>query len=896
MSEIVFHFRFSIHEIKLRRSLYFFLVFQLFIFRNGSTQPNGRPDQPYDEVGIELYHRAIGTVPIVAILKGTTVFVQPMDIFSFIKVRADISDDNSIRGYYIDESRRYEIDIQKRMVTYQDQIFTLKEEDFIRTAMGTYMKISIFETVFNLRADFTFSGLSVELHSGEPLPAESEVKYAKQRQHMFGQQEDFIPDKRFGFHRTIFSLGTLDYQAGGNFSDIGQMTTYSLIAGGQLLGGDFDASISGSKGQSIEWKNIPWQWRTNIQNTALLTQIIVGRRASFSNLHLPDSMVGIQITNAYTGYRSSYSNYTISDRTDPNWIVELYINEALVNYTKADQTGYYKFVIPLSYGSTHVQLKFRGPYGEVRTKIIDLQIPFTFLPPGNVEYTVTGGTSIDHPSLSSMTGKFDTKIGISTAMTIGGGLRYLRDEFGKQHYLPYGTSSLRLTSGILVAGEYYHGSGYSSTLSITGPAGISIEGSYEHPFGQTAGVVDEMNIQDRRKIQILTPLPWDIGTLHASAMDLPINRDSGNFFLTAQALFRVVNTSIDLSFSGNYLRNKFRFRSNGSIALGTVGISLSLPEAIFFHPMANLDYTNRKVLSIEATLTKMFNGFAAVNISGGHSFIPNEYHGQIDLRMNLDFAQVGLSCGGGTSQPLQAAATIQGSLAYDPPAMEFIANNLPQVRRGGLEVLPFLDINNNGKRDKSEPIVKHFGFEQSPGKITEDSDGLIRIQNMEPYRKYILKTSTTNVENISWIPKFTSFEFIPPANGFARMEIPLTIAGQVEGYIYRNTSHGDEPLGGVRVIIRHNEVDDTSQVKLTEDLLSYSTGEFYYLGLPPGKYRASIDPKQLIPLHSTSIPPFIDFEMRFKDEGDVVEGLNFIVQGGSAPLTPRSNDASKALK
>jgi hypothetical protein len=127
------------------------------------------------------------------------------------------------------------------------------------------------------------------------------------------------------------------------------------------------------------------------------------------------------------------------------------------------------------------------------------------------------------------------------------------------------------------------------------------------------------------------------------------------------------------------------------------------------------------------------------------------------------------------------------------------------------------------------------------------------------------------------VPKFETFEFISPANGFAHVEVPIAVAGQVEGYVYSSSLNGDQPLGGARLKIRHNDASDTSEVKVSEDLLSYSTGEFFYLGLTPGKYRIYVDPKQLTLLELKSEPQYIDFQMQNKEEGDVVQNLNFIL-------------------
>jgi hypothetical protein len=865
-----------------------------------SQKTTGSTD--YDEEPVELWHRNIGSVTLNAVIAGTSVYIQPGDLFNLAKIRCDISEDKKIiSGYFIEETRLYKIDYGKRVITYKDDNFPIAKDQIIETSTGTYLRCDAFEKVFNVKCTFDFSNLSIEVQAGEPLPAESEAAAAKNRSHMQHLDENFIPDRRLGLQRSLFSVGTLDYQGGGSLVQGSKGTSnYNVLFGGQILGGDFDGTMTLNQGDKVNWKNVPWQYRTAIENSSLISQIIIGKRATFSTLSLPDSMIGMQVTNAQTGYKTSFSNYTISDRTEPNWTVELYINDVLINYVKADQTGYYKFVIPLSYGSTNVVLKFHGPYGEVRVQTVQLRIPYTFLPPGHLEYTATGGTSLDHPNINNALGKFDTKIGISTFMTGGAGLLYQHDENGKAFYSPYGTSSLRVTSGILLGGEYYYGSGYRTSMNVSGPVGFSMDLEYDHPLGGDSVSFAGQSITDQRKIQLNTPLPYINGSLRLSAVDVPVNVDTGMVSLTAQTLISFFGASLDLSANYGLLRDRFKFHQNGSLATGSAGLTFTLLNGFMVHSSLNVNYTALSVTDMQIMMSKALGSFATFSVTGGYSFVTHDKQLQCDIRMNLPFAQIGASGSGGTGQPYQGTGTIQGSLGFDPNTTSLVPSNRPEVRRGGIVLEPFLDLNNDGKREPNEPLVKHFGFEQAPGKVVEESDGMLRVMDMEPYRKYILKTSCNDIENIAWVPKFSSFEITPPANGYTLVEVPITVAGQIEGYVYLKGVGKDEPQGGARIKIRHRDIDDSSEVVVKEDLLSYSNGEFYYIGIPPGKYRAYIDPKQLSLLHYSSDPPYRDFELSNKEEGDSVEGLNFTLKGGAlapvpAPLDP-NNISTRGLK
>jgi len=866
------------------------------------------------EIDVDLWHAVIGSTTVTALLVGNQIYLQPFDVFTFVKVRADpAADGTSLSGYYIDENRKYFINNVEKSITYQEKTTKLSPEEYIVRSTGGYLRSDIYEKIFNLKCNFDFRGLSVELKSGEPLPAESESKYAAKRKNIYGQTEEEKPDITFGLHRSLFSLGVVDYSGAYSYTQgMGPFATpsqYSLFGGGQLLGGDMDATIQGESQQKIDWKSVPWQWRYSVQNSDLLRQILIGRQDPlFTTMQLPDSMIGIQLSNVNTSYKTSFSNYTISDHTEPDWTVELYINDALVNYTKADQTGYYKFVIPLSYGSTNIKLKFYGPYGEVRTSVVQLRIPYTFLPPGHVEYTLTGGTLIDHPGITNSTGQLDMKLGVSTAMTVGGGVRYqetpnlvggnLHTPFGEAEYTPYGSGSLRVSGGILLSGEYYQNSGYRGTISITGPLGLSMDGEYDKAVfapgaadstQRAVSASDPFYVINQRKLALNMPLPFEIGSLRMTAQDLPVNNDSGNLAVTAETLLNLFGTSVNLSATYNFLRDRYKLYETGD-GTGEAGLSLMLFGGIVARPSTSIDYTTKKFQLAQLGITKSFGDWGNLSVTGTHSFTGTSNAVQLSFRTTLPFSQLGLSSGAGTGQPVTAGATVQGSIGFDGD-VGFYGGNRPEVRRGGVEVVPFIDQNENGRWDPGEPLVPHFGLERAAGKVIATDSGILKIMDLEPYNHYFMKTSTSELDNISLIPKFTSFEITPPANGFARVDIPLASAGQIEGYVTSIKNGKPEGLGGARLKVRHWGHDgDTDEVKLTEDLLSYSNGEFYYMGITPGTYRIEIDPDQLRILHSTCTPPYIEFVVKGKEDGDVINGLNFTFEHlAVTPATPPPN-------
>lgn len=297
---------------------------------------------------------------------------------------------------------------------------------------------------------------------------------------------------------------------------------------------------------------------------------------------------------------------------------------------------------------------------------------------------------------------------------------------------------------------------------------------------------------------------------------------------------------------------------------------------------ATLDYTTRSPLTAVLSISKFIQNFGSITLSGTHDFISNTNSGLATFGITLPFVQAGFSANEYVGMPAQFGSNLQGSILYDRAVPNIYSANQPEVQPGGFDVVPFLDANNNGKMDPGEQVVQGVSLERPPAGVIQHGDGSFRVTGIEPYVPYYQKISTANVENESLVPKFQSFEVTPPANSFARVEIPLAVGGQIEGYVTLHaTGKKDEGLGGTRIKVRHWDPHgdgDTSEVQLSEETLSYSNGEFYYMGIPPGRYRIFIDPNQLRLLYYKCSPAFVDFEVKNSADGDVVNGLNFTLE------------------
>ena len=220
--------------------------------------------------------------------------------------------------------------------------------------------------------------------------------------------------------------------------------------------------------------------------------------------------MGTQITNTPTTYRRSFGFYTLSDYTQPGWIVELYVNNVLVDYVKADDLGFYTFNIPLVYGNTEVSLRFYGPWGEERSSAQNISIPYNFLPANEFEYTVSAGLVED--SSNSFFSRASINYGVNRNITIGGGIEYL-SSLSSGSAMPFFKTSINLSSGFLFSGEYDYGVKSKGILSYHSLSDLQFELNYTlYNRNQKAIITDYL---EERKAVISMPFKFGDFTIYS---------------------------------------------------------------------------------------------------------------------------------------------------------------------------------------------------------------------------------------------------------------------------------------------------------------------------------------------------------------------------------------------
>ncbi len=818
--------------------------------------------QELDEISLTVNVQRIGSAEMPGIIRGTEAYLSVKDVFDFLKIRNATSQNmDTVSGYFINPKSPYIIDKASNKITYSEKVFNLDANGLIRTERSLYLKSAYFGEIFGLECNFNFRSLSVTITTKIELPAIREMQQEMMRRNINQLKGEKKADSIIKRSYPFFHLGMADWSVISSQDGQSPATTrLNLSVGTMLAGGEANFYLNYTAGQPMHLKQQFYHWRYVNNNNAALRQVTLGKIYTQSTSSLNAPINGIQITNTPTTYRRSLGTYTLSNTTEPGWTVELYVNNILVNYMKADASGFFSFEVPMVYGNSVVKLRFFGPWGEERIREQYISVPFNFLPSKQFEYTLSAGVVEDE--WKSKFSRANFNYGVNRHITIGGGVEYFSTVMAGKP-MPYVTTSLRLGSNLLVNGEHMYGVRTKGMLTYRLPSNVQLDVNY-NKYDKMQTAVRYNYIEEKKAV---LSVPFHAKKFSAFTR-LTVNRLklTKNNLTTAELLFSTIVKGV----SSNFTTSAMYYAAGNPFIYSNLSLTFRLPGKIRFTPQVQYEYKQKNVSMIKGEIEKNVFKNGYLNASYERYKLSNNQFIGIGFRYNFSFGQTYFSARKSNTL-FSTTQSARGSFIYDDKTNSLIANNQNNVGRGGLIISPFLDLNWNGKRDAGEPRAFGLKVNINGGRIKNVRDTTIRITGLEAYTNYHVDLNRNNFENVAWhLPKKSLSVCIEP-NHFKLIDVPVTIVGEVSGTVYFKGVKGIAGMG--RILVNFTNSDSVVVAKT----LTESDGFFSFMGLAPGIYKAQIDPAQLEKLHMTSTPNLI-FAIKQSIEGDAVEELKFTVE------------------
>jgi hypothetical protein len=826
-------------------------------------QTFAQADKDYDEISVFIKIQGVNTVELPGVVYNEEAYLPITDLFDLLKIKNTPSDNlNIISGFFITQDAEYQIDHNKNEITYRKKVFSIDPSHFIKTPTNLFLKASEFGNIFSLQCVFYFRSLTVTIKTEQELPAVRELRLETMRKNISRMKGEVTADTVIGKRFIVFRPGVFDWSVySAQKLNGANDTRASFGIGTTLLGGEANLALNLNSYTTFSEKQQYYQWRYVNNDFSALKQIAIGKIQTRSIASIFNPVIGAQLTNSSTIVRKAFGSYVISNITQPGWIVELYVNNNLIDYTKADGTGHFAFNVPLFYGNSNVKLRYYGPYGEEQMHEENVAVPLNFIPPKKLEYTVSGGIVEDDSN--SKFGRADLNYGLSKHISIGTGVEYL-SSIKSEPEMPFVSMSARLGSSVLLNSEYVYNVGSKNILTFRNPSNWQFDLSYTtYKRGQEAVIYKYL---EEQKISISTPVSKNklylFSMLTVSRTILPATTYMNAEWMISGTLLGMATR---INTYGIFIDDKKYLYSN-------LSLGFTLPAKIIFNPQMQYDYSNSEIISLKTVFEKRLGPNYILGMVYQRNIKSDINNFGLTFKCNLKFAQTNLSSWA-NNEVTTLNASAAGSILMDTRTGIVKTSNHSNMGRAGLVLLPYLDLNCDGVRQKDEPRILDLKFKMNASRFEYNmKDTTIRIYELQPYAKYNIELDPLSFDNVSWRPKDKVIRVVAEPNQLKNIEIPIQVLGEVSGYV--NIKTGDEEKGQGQVYVCIYKKDST----LITRLLSESDGHYSYMGLAPGSYYAAIDENQLRKLNMVATSEKSVFNIKMDRDGDVVEDVNFVIK------------------
>lgn len=824
---------------------------------------NAQIGQDYDEVPVFVNIQRIGTTEMPALIQDEKAYLPVITLFDFLKIKIVSRSNELVSGTFIQPEAEFIIDQSKNRVIYKGKTFDLKPNSLVKTADNLYMSSEYFGEIFGLNCVFTFRNLSVILSTDIELPILREMRQEQMRNNLSRLKGVFKADTIIRRSKPLFYFGSADYAfvtSGGNESTP-RDTRLSLGLGGIVARGETNVILNYQDNYVFSGRQQYYLWRYVDNSQRFAKQYSVGkiRTQSISSIFAP--VVGVQVTNTPTTYRRSFGTYVLSNYTEPNWTVELYVNGVLINYIKADAAGFYTFNVPLVYGNTNIKLRLYGPFGEERSTEQNINIPFNFLPEKEFEYTASGGIVED--GHDTRFARFSSNYGLSRHITVGAGFEYLSSVTSGSK-IPYVNTSFRLLPNVLISGEYDYNVRTRAVLNYNLPSGLQFElYSNWYKEGQTA--INNTFLEDHKAI-LSVPIRGRLFSAYSRLSFQKIRLPNTSYSVGEWMLSGVVG-----SVNGSANTYALFMPDNNTYIYSMYSLGIRVLKNLLINQKVQYQYTDNQIITIRTELEKRIfvNGY--LNLSYEKNYISNINNIELGLRYDFSFAQTRASVRK-TDDEYRTLQGISGSLMHDPKSGLTQFNNYTSIGKGSVLLIPYLDLNGNGKRERGEPRAKGLKIISNGGRIKRRKDNSILISDLEAYANCNIELDPSGFDHVSWKLLKKNYSVVVSPNFVKNIDIPVSVFGEVSGQIVQLNAENEKGLGGIGIIIYDEKGTEVAQTKSEFD------GYFSYMGLLPGKYTAKIDTAKLKELELQTDKTSFNFTIVRNIEGAFIDDLKFTLR------------------
>lgn len=818
-------------------------------------------------IPVELRVTGIGTISLEVIAQDTTIYFQATTIFDFLGIsNTYFPVKQTIEGFYKTKKNTYVIDFSILEAKMKKILTPMTPDDFLLRNGEIYLNKDFINKFFKLDLRYYKRRLMVEMPRSSDLPKVKYIEQQRRRQHLSESvMSQLPPDITIDRSFSIFDGGRLAYNVYSRFAkSVSPNRNYNFNFGGGFLGGDLNLRYFGIQRKFRSYDQFRARWRYPIFNEPFLRQIAFGDLVTSG---FSASLVrGVEISNRPLQQRYLFGYDDLEGYFSPNVDLELKSTQGDYQYTRTDSTGKYYFNLPLYYGQGRTTIQSFDPWGLQDMEQFRSNLPVSMVPPGTVEYSVIGGKA--RYGYKRYTANANVQWGVTSNLTVGSTFDYFDHPNMRSKFYSSLTSIARITQGILLDVQATPLAYSSAKLLCIFPSDIEIRANafyYSENFYFNPSRL-------KSKFELFTRLPlsdWSGFSMTVGQSNLSSYR------------YRTADLSLyfHTRFISPRVSSKWFWRVNDGMNLllthqSLIDVSLNLPLSVFVMGEASYNHVRKELEIVGISINKMF--FNSLHVGFSHTRLPIFGYNITSLRLQYIFPFVRLTSGASQNGPRvrEYFTGATGTVNFSTHPLFVVAENrMTNLGFGGLKINPFFDSNSNGILDPDEQETKEgkvlFNNVSRSSKVVTMPLSANRLMRLPSYEEYDISLDPQSLENPIWTPTTGVVRVSAEPDRIKEINIPLVIGGTIRGVI--KVQGTQMPAEGIKVILRAKRNGNGKKYTTT----SFSTGEYEFSTIPPGKYRLELEDVQLTQLGYKVQPLGFDVEVRTSEEGDLISDKDF---------------------
>lgn len=826
-------------------------------------------------------------------------------------------------GWFLQESNDFDLIQKKRQVIIKGKELPLDTNTIISNdGFDIYVDTQTFQRWFNISLRVDIGQLRILVESENTLPLEAKIKREQKRKMTPGaliiKQLPAIENtyNRYSAPVVDINLGysTQDPNDSTSANNLNHDGSYSITVNGDLAGVQTHfVSNKSSKDSDADHRLTLKKKSATPKKTMManVSEFAVGDVFAPTNSLVFSGGEGLG-TNISFGAADKGQNFgrrVIEGESPPNWEVELYRNNALIDFQVVGSDGRYRFdSVAVEYGENIFDIKLFGPQGQEETRRQSIRVGNNALPAGklqgqfnftNLNQSVFQSDNNQRQTAEQIRGDFphrdETKTlaaiqyGLSENMSLRGGysahqntafsgenLNYA--ELGADFSLPYASLS------VLTATSIGNGKAYAANLqSRIANIGVTLNHQHFDDFRSDrneSGALNsdtEVRFTGQLKIapnyyanyQIQSNYVLDeqnVSTLtNDIRLGLPLFR--GRLTITNRyTKSSVLNSSSSSSGEIRYIRAT-GVSSNIRASINYVSVdSFEIPSA-----NASITWRPTNKSTLQAAVNTDFTSTDNNNLDFSYSKIFEN----ITLSSTISLREAGGS-------RIQLNAEL--SLGRDSNK-RWRSYPKPQASYGRINAKVFLDNDENNRFSQGDEPIKGVQFEgRAQWKdIESNSDGNIQLTGLIDGTPTSISLDESSLLDPYWRANFKEHIVHSHSGSITHIEIPIHVTAEAEGLLFQQSlTLSTRPLGGIPIIAENLETGETISIITEFD------GFYVFEGLSKGRYHLTIDPAALEKLSLTT-PEKIYFEA---DPNNGVTYIDDIILSTQNEYTDAIDDSS----